>query len=178
MNRCAIVLMSFLVAQVATAGQQYVDESGFAASGYDVVAFFGLQQHSVGEAQPEAVPGKKTIVAEYNGAKWAFASEENKVAFLADPERYLPAYDGHCAYGVAKGGKVPGNPNLWRIVDDTLYFNITPNVVSFWEEDISGFIVTAEENWTGGVETEPASERSWKAINANDATYSKVAPVE
>jgi hypothetical protein len=35
------------------------------------------------------------------------------------------AYDARCAYGVSRGGKVPGNPNLWRIVDDKLYLNIT-----------------------------------------------------
>jgi len=44
---------------------------------------------------------------------------------------------------------VPGNPNLWRIVDDKLYLNITKVVVGFWEEDIPGNISTAESNWVG-----------------------------
>ncbi|MEM9757410.1 MAG: hypothetical protein AAF914_15515, partial [Pseudomonadota bacterium] len=54
----------------------------------------------------------------------------------------------HCAYGVSRGGKVPGNPNLWRIVDGELYLNITPVVVGFWEEDIPGNITLADGNWT------------------------------
>ena len=59
---------------------------------------------------------------------------------------------------VSKGGKVPGNPNLWRIVDDRLYLNITKNVVGFWEEDISGNINLAEGNWPG-IEAGDASNR-------------------
>ncbi len=146
-------------AGAAQAGEQYVDETGFAVSGHDVVAYFELEQAPVGEKQPEAVPGRKDITAEYNGATWAFASEANREKFLANPEKYVPAYDGHCAYGVAKGGKVPGNPDLWRIVDGQLYLNITKEVVGFWEEDIPGNIEQAQSNWTG-IDDNPASDRT------------------
>ena len=76
-------------------------------------------------------------------------SEENRDKFLENPAYYAPQYDGHCAYGVSKGGKVPANPNLWRIVDDKLYLNITDVVVGFWEEDVPGNINLAEGNWPG-----------------------------
>lgn len=143
----------------AFAGDQYVDDTGFAASGYDVVAYFDLDQNPVGTAQPEAVPGNAAITAEYNGATFAFSSEANRDTFLASPAQFAPQYDGHCAYGVSKGGKVPGNPNLWRIVDGKLYLNITQNVVGFWEEDIPGNITLAENNWAS-IEPEPASTRA------------------
>jgi YHS domain-containing protein len=141
---------------LAFAGDQYIDETGFAVSGFDVVAYFDLEQAPVGDAQPAAVPGKADITASYNGATFAFSTEENKAKFEANPEAYVPQYDGHCAYGVSKGGKVPGNPNLWRIVDGKLYLNITPNVVGFWEEDIPGNINLAQGNWAS-IEPEPAS---------------------
>ena len=141
---------------LAAAGEQYVDKSGYAVSGYDVVAYQSLDQANVGAAQPEAVKGAPEFSAEYNGATWLFASAANRDAFKADPAAYAPAYDGHCAYGVAKGGKVPANPNLWRIVDGKLYLNITKTVVGFWEEDISGNIETAQSNWSG-LEAKPAS---------------------
>lgn len=131
----------------AFAGEQFVDSSGFAVSGYDVVAYRSLPQGPVGSPQPAPVPGRADITAEWNGATFAFASPENRDAFLANPAFYAPQYDGHCAYGVSKGGKVPGNPQLWRIVEDKLYLNITKNVVSFWEEDIPGNISLAEGNW-------------------------------
>ena len=161
----------------AIAGEQYVDETGFAVSGYDPVAFFNLEQAPVGETQPKAVPGKASITADYNGAKWAFASEENRDQFLANPEKYAPQFDGHCAYGIAQGGKVPANPNLWRIVDGKLYLNITPNVVGFWEADVPGNIVKADTNWEGA-ESKPASDRQWTSINDNKGTYKNLAPID
>lgn len=156
----------FLLAAAATvalsvpafAGPQYIDGTGFAVSGFDVVAYRSLDQAPVGTAQPAAVPGRADITADYNGATFAFSSEANRDAFLENPEYYAPAFDGHCAYGVAKGGKVPGNPNLWRIVDDRLYLNITPNVVGFWEKDIPGNINLADGNWVG-IEGDSASDR-------------------
>lgn len=165
------------MAGTAQAGQQYVDETGFAISGYDAVAYFNLPQKDVGMDQPHAVPGRADITAEYNGATWAFSSAENRDMFLADPAKYAPKYDGHCAYGISKGGKVPANPNLWRIVDGELYLNITPTVVGFWASDIGGNINKSEGNWTG-LESKAASDKSWMAISDNDGTYDMAAPIK
>lgn len=152
----AATALSF--ATQAFAGEQYVDGTGYAASGYDVVAYFDLPQSAVGTTQQAAIPGKSAYVSDYNGAKFAFSSSANKAKFDANPAQFVPQYDGHCAYGVSKGGKVPGNPNLWRIVDNKLYLNITKNVVGFWEEDIPGNINLAESNWAS-IETDAGSDR-------------------
>ncbi len=159
MKRLLASALLALAPFAAVAGDQYVDETGFAVSGYDVVAYFNLDQAPVGTAQPEGVKGNSDITAEYNGATFAFSTEANRDAFQADPAKFAPQFDGHCAYGVSKGGKVPANPNLWRIVDGKLYLNITKNVVGFWEEDIPGNITLAEGNW-GGIEADPASTRT------------------
>ncbi len=157
MKRFALTLAATMAFAVpAFAGDQYVDGTGFAVSGYDVVAYRSLDQVPVGQSQPEAVRGRADITAVYNGATWAFASEENRDKFLENPAFYAPQYDGHCAYGVSKGGKVPANPNLWRIVDDKLYLNITDVVVGFWEEDVPANINLAEGNWPG-IEGDAAS---------------------
>jgi len=153
----AAAAMTF--ATSAFAGDQYIDPTGYAVSGYDVVAYFDLAQAPVGQSQPAGVPGDKDITAEYNGATFAFSTEANRDRFLKNPAAYAPQYDGHCAYGVAQGGKVPGNPNLWRIVNDKLYLNITPNVVGFWEEDISGNLKKSEKNWVN-IESAAASNRA------------------
>ena len=153
----AVAAAAFTFATSAFAGEQYVDGTGYAVSGYDVVAYFDLAQVPVGQSQPAAVPGNKKYTAEYNGAKFAFSSKENMKKFQADPAAYVPQYDGHCAYGVAKGGKVPANPNLWRIIDDKLYLNITKNVVGFWEEDITGNLKQSEKNWVK-IESAAASD--------------------
>jgi hypothetical protein len=150
MKRFAFVLaLTTTFAAPVFAGEQYIDGTGFAVSGYDVVAYRSLSQSTVGTTQPAGVPGRSDITAKYNGATFAFSTVENREIFISDPAHYAPLYDGHCAYGVSKGGKVPGNPNLWRIVDDKLYLNITKVVVGFWEEDIGGNISLAENNWSG-----------------------------
>ncbi|MBU2957658.1 YHS domain-containing (seleno)protein [Paracoccus sp. 1_MG-2023] len=148
--------LSLALATGALAGEQYVDGTGYAVSGYDVVSYHDLPQAEPGGAQPAPSKGLKQFTARYNDAVFAFASAANRDRFLADPEAFAPQYDGHCAYGVAKGGKVPGNPNLWRIVDGKLYLNITPRVVRTWERDIPGYITLAEDEW-GELEGDTAS---------------------
>ncbi|MEV8467697.1 YHS domain-containing (seleno)protein [Fluviibacterium sp. DFM31] len=159
MFRSSLLALAFSAAATSAlwAGEQFIDETGYAVSGYDVVSYWGLDQVAVGQSQPSPEKGRTSLTADYNGATFAFASEANRAAFLADPEKYLPQYDGHCAYGVAKGGKVPGNPTLWRIVDGKLYLNITKTVVGFWEEDIPGNLQLSESNWVG-LEPAPASD--------------------
>ncbi|MDG1167683.1 MAG: YHS domain-containing (seleno)protein [Sulfitobacter sp.] len=162
MNRFSLIIAAAATAVTfagaAFAGEQYVDGTGFAVSGYDVVAYFDLPQSAVGTAQPQGIPGRADITAEYNGATFAFSTAQNRDTFVANPAQYAPQFDGHCAYGVFKGGKAPGNPNLWRIVDGSLYLNVTKNVVGFWEADIPGHINTAEGNWVS-LEPTPATDR-------------------
>jgi hypothetical protein len=155
MTALALVFTGGMIGH-AFAGDQYVDGTGFAVSGYDVVSYFDLAQSDIGQPQQSPLPGSTAITAEFNGATFAFASVANRDRFLGDPSAFVPQYDGHCAYGVTKGGKVPGNPTLWRIVDGKLYLNITQSVVGFWEEDIPGNLQTSEANWQG-LESEAAS---------------------
>ena len=152
----ALALGISLAASTAFAGEEYTAANGLAVAGYDVVAYFDLEQSEFGTPQPPAIPGRADITAEFDGATFAFSTEANRDAFVAEPEKYSPQYDGHCAFGAAKGGKVPGNPNLWRIVDDKLYLNITKNVVSFWEADVPGNLKLSEANWVD-LEAKPAS---------------------
>ena len=162
---------AFGITGAALAGPQYLDESGFAVSGYDVVAYFDKAQAPVGQAQPSPTPGKASITAEWNGATFAFATEDNRARFLSDPAAFAPQYDGHCAFGVAKGGKVPGDPQLWRIVDGKLYLNLQKTVAEMWEANISGNLTASEANWPG-IEAAAASERPVPELAAGTAPLS------
>ena len=106
-RRALTVLASLLIFApvVSVAGPQYVDGTGYAASGYDVAAYRSLGQQPVGESQPKAIPGQAAITAEWNGATWAFSTRENRDRFLSEPDYYAPAYDGHCAYGASLNGQ-------------------------------------------------------------------------
>ena len=54
--------------------------------------------------------------------------------------------EGHCACGVAVGGKLPANPAPWRIVDGTFYLNISRAAVAAWQEHFSGNLTRAAQN--------------------------------
>ncbi|MCB1508185.1 MAG: tat pathway signal sequence domain protein [Hyphomicrobiaceae bacterium] len=111
---------------------------GVAVGGYDTVAY---------HRERAARPGRPDISAEWQGVTWRFVSEDNREAFLADPERYAPAYGGHCAYGVAGGALVHGDPEVFSLVGGRLYLNISRSVHARWQGDIAGYIAQAEENW-------------------------------
>lgn len=167
----ALAAVWALLSGPAGAGEQYVDGSGFANAGYDVVAYFDLEQAPLGRAQPPAVPGSAAYTAEYNGATFAFASPENLARFRADPARYAPQFDGHCAFGVAQRAKVPANPHLWRIVDGKLYLNITPRIAKSWERHVESNLQRAGRYWPE-LEPKPASSDAIPEFDVSDAPRS------
>ena len=107
-------------------------------SGYDPVAYFT-------DAKPVRGSGYHTAVHE--GVTYAFANAEHRSMFLANPQKYLPAYGGYCAYGVAVGKKFVVDPEAWRIVDGKLYLNLDKDIQQKWEKDIPWYIKKAEANW-------------------------------
>ena len=111
-----------------------------AIHGYDPVAYFT-------EGKP--VPGDKEFEHEWNGATWRFASAEHRDLFRKDPERYAPQYGGYCAWAVAHGSTAPGDPEVWKIVDDKLYVNVNRDIADQWEKNIPGFVARADAKWPG-----------------------------
>ncbi len=87
-------------------------KNGIAVQGYDTVAFFN----------GNAVKGKASISADYQGAKYLFSSEENKLKFNANPNSYTPQYGGFCAMAVAKGEELRPNPKCFSVENGKLYF--------------------------------------------------------
>ena len=113
-------------------------KSKLALDGYDAVAYFNGGKPTKGN------DGHKVS---WNGATWRFASEENKAAFEADPQRYAPQYGGYCAWAVSEGYTAKGDPNHWRIVDGRLYLNYNASVQKSWDKDAPGHIAKGDRNW-------------------------------
>lgn len=111
---------------------------GTAVGGYDSVAYF---------TQGQAVPGRADITLEYAGATWRFASEDNRAAFAANPDRYAPQYGGHCAFAAAKGQLAKGDPEAWHIENGKLYLNFNKQVQKMWFKDMQLYIQQADANW-------------------------------
>ena len=78
-----LVLFMAMVVTPALAKDYTHNETG--VSSYDTVAYF---------TEGKARRGSGFHVTEYQGVTYAFVSEDNKELFLANPEKYLPAYGG------------------------------------------------------------------------------------
>jgi YHS domain-containing protein len=137
----ALTLALVLAADSARAAEPVnTNGTALALGGYDVVAYFT-------EGRP--VAGQAAHEAEWNGARWRFASAEHRARFLKDPERFAPRYGGYCAWAVSRGYTATVAPDAWRIVDDRLYLNYSRDVQQRWERDIPGNIRKADTNWPG-----------------------------
>lgn len=137
----ATSLALLAAAAPATAGSPEIFTGlvpGTAVGGYDAVAYF---------TQGKPVQGKDQFSTQWKGAKWLFASQENLERFKADPHAYAPQYGGYCAYGVATGYAVKGEPEVWKIVAGKLYLNYDESIQRSWEADIPGYIAKADGNW-------------------------------
>lgn len=116
-------------------------KDGLALGGTDPVAYFT-------EARP--VSGLAEVSAEWNGATWQFANDENRAAFLAEPSEYAPQYGGFCAWAVAAKGKLYSTePRNWSIVEGKLYLNFNDDIQRRWNADIAGFIARGDARWPG-----------------------------
>ena len=109
-----------------------------AVQGYDVVSYHTLKR---------PVRGNGNHVAVHQGATYLFASKDHLDAFNDNPDRYVPAYGGYCAFGVSVGKKFIGDPEVWRVVDDRLYLNLDVSIQSEWLKDVPGRIKTANSTW-------------------------------
>ena len=141
----ALGLLSLVALSQATsatapipAGAAPLRHSTPAVSDYDVVSY-----HS-GE-KPQR--GNGNHVAVHDGATYLFVDEENRRAFERDPERYLPAYGGYCAYGVAVGKKFVGDPDVWRVVGGRLYLTSTRRSRRSGPRTCRSHIRKADGNW-------------------------------
>lgn len=112
---------------------------GLAIRGTDPVAYFR-------EGRP--IAGLPEFEVGWNGARWRFASADNRDAFLAAPDDFAPRYGGFCAWAVAAHGKLYGTqPRNWSIIDGRLYLNFNDDIQRRWETDIPGFIAEADRRW-------------------------------
>lgn len=137
------ILFIALISSTITAQEHVNLKSGYAAGGYDVVAYFDDQ----------ALKGDKKFTTTYEGVSYKFSSQKNLDAFTGNPEKYVPQYGGYCAYAVAvKGEKVGINPKTFQIKDNKLFLFYNSwgvNTLDKWnEEGASDLQQKADANWS------------------------------
>lgn len=119
-----------------------------AVQGYDVVTY---------QTSKRPLRGNGNFVATHDGATYQFSSKDNLKTFKANPSKYVPAYNGYCAFGVSVGKKFIGDPEVWRVVDGKTYLNLDTGIQNEWLKDVPGRIKTANGKWGKIKNKNPAS---------------------
>ncbi|MDX1463057.1 MAG: YHS domain-containing (seleno)protein [Marinirhabdus sp.] len=136
------VALLLLLCTFGMKAQEINTKQGFAAEGYDVVAYF----------DGKALEGDKEMVTSYQGVNYAFASQKNLKTFQANPSKFIPEYGGYCAYAIATTGKKVGiNPKAFQIKDGKLYLfykTVFADTLEKWNEDDPDVLQEkADMNW-------------------------------
>ena len=120
-------------------------KSGITIGGHDTVAY----HDSENIAQHSAKKGDKENSAEWMGAIWQFSSSEKRDMFLADPDKYRPAYGGHCANALSIGeGLIKTDGKTWEIFEDELYVYYAPRGRKRWNDgNWKSYKIDADKAW-------------------------------
>ena len=106
--------------------------------GVDTVALSTLNAVAEGDAA-------YTVVND--GVAYYFASAESARLFTAAPSMYKPQYGGFCAYAVALGKKLDGDPRYADIVDGKLYLFVNAEIFEKYKKDSKRTLAKADETW-------------------------------
>jgi len=118
-----------------------VPSTGVAMEGYCPVCYL---------AANKAAKGNPDIAYEHNGITYWFVSEPVRDTFIANPEKYIPAYGGWCAVGVAMGQRFPVDPTNFKIVDGRVMLflkNGKVDATSIWDKNAAENLKKADANW-------------------------------
>ena len=132
-----------LTAAVSAAGAEPLvrTDDGLAVHGYDPVSY---------QTPGGPINGSESITVVHDGGTYRFATAENKATFTADPQRYVPAYGGWCAYAMADGDFVDVDPKTFKIVDGKLllfYNGWLGNTLKKWNKAEPELHAKAEASW-------------------------------
>ncbi len=137
----AIFGLGFVALGFAALAQQpriYTSEfDDLAIAGYDAVSYFA----------GEPVEGKPQFSLRYRSAVWRFANAANRDSFLQNPQAFMPAYGGHCAWTLASGAFVRGLPAAWEVRGGRLFLFYDARVKGFWDNEADRNIRFADENY-------------------------------
>lgn len=144
--RSAIPLLMMLLLSMTASGQdeatvQTCTPDGIAVGGYDLVSY-----HQ--DSGPLA--GDPAIRHDYQQLTYLFSNQENLRTFMADPETYLPTYQGWCAATLAMGRLAcPDYTNFKIEKGRLLLFELAgfTNGRALWDSDPGGFRKRADTNF-------------------------------
>lgn len=142
-----VVMASMVALSGLTAFAQDVTNALVGVQGYDLVTY---------QTRKAPLHGNGNYLSVYKGVTYEFIGPETKQVFDASPEKYVPAFNGYCAFGVSVGKKFIGDPLVWKVVDNRLYLNLDQGIRDTWIQDIPGNLEKANANWPKIINKNPA----------------------
>ncbi len=148
-KKMLMAVLVFMAVNNAYAQNVNTDENKLANKGYDVVNYFNTNSAEKGSIEYSTTN---------EGAIYYFVNAENLKSFKENPSKYLPQFDGYCAFAIAKmNKKVPVNPETFRIDDGKLYLFYN----DFWEGKPFNTIVPWLNNES---EMEKMATTNWETL--------------
>lgn len=144
---CAFALLFVLLAPARAAEPVSTGRFGNTAiGGQDTVSY---HESSVRQTR-RVLAGDKRHEVRYLGAVWRFASQASADRFAADPARYLPQYNGHCANALSLGeGLIATDGQVWEFFGDRLYLFYAERGRQRWlAGDWKAYRATADAAWS------------------------------
>ncbi len=141
MTRLITLIAALLLGSVGAQAKSLTNTNwrGIALDGYDAVAF-----HTEGAT----IKGSSDYTTTYEGAKYRFSSAKNQKRFEANPNKYVPAYGGYCAWAVSvKNDTAPVDIDTWQIIDGRLILNYNAAIQAEFDADQANHIRQADKNW-------------------------------
>lgn len=124
----------------AVTSQMFVKSvtTGIALHGFDPVSYF---------IDHKAVPGHERFELEWSENYWHFKSAANRDRFAEAPEFYIPRYNGYGAQAVSVGRLAEGNPLIWAIFENRLFFFHSVEARNKWVQNPQVNIDSGVLNW-------------------------------
>ena len=116
--------------------------------GVDAVALATLNAVAEGDAA-------HTVV--HDGVAYYFTTARSARLFKSTPEKYAPQYGGFCAFAVALGKKLDGDPHYADIVDGKLYLFVNAEIFEKYKKDSKRILAKAAATWPS-IQHKSASE--------------------
>ena len=137
MKIAGMVVSMALLSGAAFAQGTSATEPRVILKGYDPVAYF---------TEHKPVKGTPGIREDFDGARYYFAIAQNRTAFSADPDRYIPQFAGNCAVSIGMNKRVEADPTQWKIVDGKLYVFGSARALDMAAKD-PALLQQAQKNW-------------------------------
>jgi len=114
--------------------------TGYALGGYDVISYW---------SPTGPVLGNDNYEVQIKNVTWRFSNKGNAEEFLKHSAIYVPQFSGYGAYAVSQGKSPRGNPRIWAIANNKLYFFFSEQARIEWQRVRKKSIRRAIAQWPG-----------------------------